>query len=283
MSNLPPGNSNLLFRKWPATGLAEAVAEVDRQALCDEYGELKRCAPRRSSTGKSYFVEGHCGVLSKKTRSNRFEEHLAMVLWNLRGYWPCLDRGGFRLLDYQFPLKARQSDRGIGKIDLLGVTGQGRLMIIELKVKPPDKNGRGDSPVSAMMQGLRYAAIVEANRTAISKEAKERFDVKIVDDVPVVQILAPKAWWYGWLELERSTRKTAGCWEREFLKLARDVEKQLGVAIQCVALDDLDRAGIDYGSDGGTPQIDRAPALYPVRPCEVPAIGSALPAHRPAL
>ena len=153
-------------------------------------------------------------------------------------------------------------------------------MVIELKVKPT--NSRGDAPVSAMMQGLRYAAIVEANLNVIAKEAKEQFDVRIVEDVPVVQILAPVAWWCGWLKLKKSTRKKAEYWEHEFIKLTRDVEKQLGVEVQCVALDDVDCTSIDYGPDGRKPQlVGQVPALYPVRPCEVPAIGSALPSHRP--
>ena len=204
-----------------------------------------------------------------------------MALWNLKGDWPCLGRGRSCLLDYQFPLKSRNPDKGIGKIDLLGVTDQGRLMVIELKVKPPNRNSR-DAPVSALMQGLRYAAIVEANLNVIAKEAMELFDVKIIEDMPIVQILAPKAWWYGWLKLKESTRNKAGCWEQEFIKLASDVEKQLGAEVQCVALDDVDCTSIDYGPDGRKPQlVGQVPALYPVRPCEVPAIGSALLSHRP--
>ena len=150
-------------------------------------------------------------------------------------------------------------------------------MVIELKVKPQGKNSRGENPAAALMQGLRYAAIVEANCGAIAAEAARRFNVLIVGESPIVQILAPKAWWRGWFELGDSTRKAVGRWEPEFFKLARDVEEKLGLAVECLALDDLDHADIAYGADCKQPQLGRATALYPVRI----GIGEALPQHRP--
>ena len=52
--------------------------------------------------------------------------------------------------------------------------------------------------MAAFMQGLRYAAIVEANHSVIAAEAARCFNVKIIEEPPVVQILAPKAWWRAW-------------------------------------------------------------------------------------
>ena len=146
MSEFSPDNFNILFnQKWPATGLARSISMCNRDALCDEYKELKRCAPRRANRGKRYFVGGHTGEISTPSdgrtldTSNRFEEHLAIALWRLKGYWPRPDGGQFCILDYQIPLKAWQSDKGIGKVDLLGLTDGRRIMIIELKVKPDGK------------------------------------------------------------------------------------------------------------------------------------------------
>ena len=212
--------------------------------------------------------------------SNRFEERLAIAIWRFKGCWPRPDGGRFRILDYQFPLMARKKDKGLGKIDLLGVTDEGRLMVIELKVKPKGDNKRGESPAAALMQGLRYAAIVEANHRVIAAEAARYFKVEIKEESPVVQILAPKAWWRVWSELSASTRRDTGNWEPEFSKFARDIENKLGIAIECMALDDHDHA--DFGSDRSKPQLERAPALYPVRPDAFTfRIGTALPAHRP--
>ena len=282
MSNFSTKNYNILFNaSWRTRGLSESISRINRGVLRKEYEELRRCAPRRSDRGKSYFVDRHNGNLSTTGGSNRFEEHLAIALWRINGLWPRPGQGGSRLLDYQFPLKAHQSDQGIGKVDLFGVTIDKRPMVIELKVRPQEGNSRGESPMAALMQGLRYAAIVEANRDTIAKEAKDVFNVRIDKVTPIVQVLAPEGWWIGWLKLDDPTRKAAGYWEPEFAKLAHDVEKQLGVHVECAALEDLNQADIVYGSNGKEPQIDHIPELYPVRPGEAQAFGPALPAHRP--
>ena len=264
MSSFSAANFRYLFRKhWPATGLAETISQIDRDALCLEYKELKRCAPHR----KRYFV-GHSGNLSGKVRSSRFEEHLAIALWNLNECWPRHDSGWFRMLDYQFPLKAQRSDEDIGKVDLLGVTDQGQLIVIELKVKPKTGKARGDSPMMALIQGLRCAAIIESNIKMIASEAESRTgdrfkDVNIIETSPIIQILAPECWWYAWFELGDRTRNKVGGWEVEFCNLITDIKERLDLTVECLALD-MGRTDISYGADGRTPQLRQIPALYPV-------------------
>ena len=114
------------------------------------------------------------------------------------------------------------------------------------------------------MEGLRYAAIVEANIGGIVGEARERFGVDVVAGPPVIQILAPKSWWNGWFNLLPRTRGPAGCWEPQLAELIRDIEKRLGVTIECVALADVLATDIDYGLSGDRPQLAKAPAFYPV-------------------
>ena len=277
MAGFSPSRFEILFNaNWPATRLAKRLAEVDRAALRKEYKALRHCAPRREPRRNRYFVEGHDGRLSTSGGSNRFEEHLAIALWRKDGLWPRPSAGGIRLLDYQVPLKARQTDEGVGKVDLLGVTDSGQLAVVELKVKPKEERDRGESPAAALLQGLRYAAIVEANRTSIAKEAEEIFDTRLVEAPPIVQILAPKSWWLGWLQLACSTREAAERWESEFIRLTRDIEAQLHVLIECVALNDLLPDDINYGPDGNQPQIDHTVTLHPVHVDQTPPIGPAL-------
>ena len=57
------------------------------------------------------------------------------------------------MLYYQFPLKAKQADKGIGKVDLRGATDRGRLIVIELKVKPEKKSG-GSAACGTLRLGL---------------------------------------------------------------------------------------------------------------------------------
>ena len=128
-----------------------------------------------------------------------------MALWNLDCLWPRLGGGHHRFLDYQVPLKAKQADCGIGKIDLLGVTDRGRLIVVELKYP---RSGRGDSPQHALMEGLRYAAIVEANLEPLASEAGKRFGVKVDDKMPpIVQVLGPGSWWRDWLDPGLKSRR----------------------------------------------------------------------------
>ena len=268
-------NSGYLRDNWNrTTGLAAYIAGIDVNALCREYEQLVENAPSRSARDKCYFV-GHSGVTSSGKWSNRKEEHYAVALCNLGLAWPQPDGGESRLLDYQVPLKARQSDRGVGKIDLVGVTDRGRLMVIEVKIAPERGGSRGDTPVRALIEGLRYAAIAWANVDAIAAEAKKCFGATIVKEPPVVQILADSAWWRGWLEMAGSTRNAAGDWEAPFAYLVRALNERLGVEIQCLALED---ASLTMGLEGRPPVLDREPAAHAVD-VERRVIGSKL--HRP--
>ena len=248
-------------------GLAYNVAEVNVDTLHDEFVRLKKYAPRRTDSGKSYFSEKRDGRLSRRRAGNRaskrHEEHLAMALWNLKKSWSRDNGNLFCLLDYQFPLKAKQTDLHIGKVDLLGVTDQGQLMIIELKVKSKKNNGRGDNPVVALLEGLRYAAIVQANQEAIADEVERRFQFKVTEGPPLLQILAPEDWWCGWMKLGKS-RRSAGEWESEFEELARGITEQIGIAIECAALNvKRDQVSI---SNEKRPKLDCAPELRLLTP-----------------
>ena len=197
-----------------------------------------------------------------------------MAMWRFRGMqWPRLGGGWFQFLDYQFPLKDARANPGVGKIDLLGVTNCGRLLVSELKVAR--STGRGESPMDALMQGLRYAAIVDRNSDAIAHEAMIAHGTSVDSNQrPVVQILAPKNWWRGWLQLEGSTRRKAGQWEREFAALTEDVEKRLGIAVECMAMDDIQKT--ELYRRPSEPTLVTPPTLYSVRPDEEESIGAAL-------
>lgn len=241
------------------TGLARNIRKVNREELHNEFRKLIEFAPRRADRGKPFFRD-HCGVPSSgKNADPESEDILAMALWNERIPWRRAEGVEFLLRDYQFPLKPSDSDEGIGKIDLLGVTNQGRLMVIELKVKPSGDNNRGHTPVAAMLQGLRYAAIVQSNLNSIAREMEQEFDCSIQIKPPVVQVLAPKDWWQAWLGLEESTRCKSGDWEPAFAELARDIEGRIGISIECAELD-VKRGQVSFDDDC-RPRLDRTPEL----------------------
>ena len=241
------------------TDLVRNIKQVKRDELRDEYLKLIEYAPHRADRGKCYLVDGHTGIPSGTSDSNRFEDHLAMALWKLKRFWPRADGGQFYLLDYQFPLQARQSDRGIGKVDLVGLTKKRRFMVIELKVKPKGENNRGKTPVAALLQGLRYAAIVQANQEVIAKEVESRFKITVAEQPPIVQVLAPEDWWEGWIQFAGSTPTATG-----FGELAKDIEEQIGVTIECAALK-VERQQLSFGGDDQPPRLARIPELRYLR------------------
>ena len=244
----------ILFRnRWKTTCLADAINGIDMDSLCKEFEELRAAAPSR----KRYFV-GHERRPPPKYSGNPSEKHLAIALRRLKMLHARADVTQVRLLDYQFPLKAAQSDRGLGEVDLLGVTAGGRIVIVELKVRRRDDPG--DPPVHALMEGLRYAAVVQANIGAIAAEVRCLFAIDVPDRPPIVQILAPEDWWRGWRhDMAPSTRRAAGCWEVPFLELATRVEARLGIAVECAS---LGAAGLaDIAWHAGWPLLPRTPTV----------------------
>ena len=69
-------------------------------------------------------------------------------------------------------------------------------MVIELKVRRKD-GSCGDTPLLALMEGLRYAAVVQANQRAIAVEARESWSMNVSEEPPIVQTLAPEDWCAG--------------------------------------------------------------------------------------
>lgn len=190
-----------------------------------------------------------------------------MALLNLDRFWPLPAGGWFRLLDYQVPLKATRINVGVGKIDLMGVSNEGRLVIIELKVLA-EGGGRSNPPPSALMEALRYTAMVRADQDAIKGEAFEKFGADITQGSPIIVLLAPAAWWRAWIELP-----AAGAWGTPFAALLKGVQEKTGVATECVALDD---AGLNYAAPNRAPRFKSDPYFRAVALEEVVTIGDAL-------
>ena len=100
------------------------------------------------------------------------------------------------------------------------------------------------------MEGLRYAAIVQANNGAIAAEARDRFGIDVSDRAPIVQILAPGDWWRGWRDMAGSTRRAAGRREFAFLALTNSLEARLGISVECASLGDVGLADIGWTAHG---------------------------------
>jgi len=114
------------------TKTGETYSEILSDLLLQNHSKLENSIPLVERE-KSYKVETHKGESTTgrtKENSNRKEEHIALNMFdktfNFIG----------KVLDYQIPLKNKQSDNA-GKIDLLSFNN-GSLNILELK--KPDSN-----------------------------------------------------------------------------------------------------------------------------------------------
>jgi len=105
------------------TTFCDVTAQLDPGNLATAYARARDSAPRRHDRNKRYFVD-HSGQTNRSENSNRREEHLALALWGASqsGSPMVLPTGEtLGIVDYQTPLKARQSDKGVGKVDLFGI------------------------------------------------------------------------------------------------------------------------------------------------------------------
>jgi len=173
----------------------------------------------------------------------------------MRRRWPLPKGGWFRYIDYQVPLKAKRDDRDIGKIDMIGLSDQGRVIVIELKVIG-ESEGFSDPPPTALMEGLRYAAIVEANHGQIKAEIEQKYGLKVSDHRPAVLVLGEQNWWASWLGI------VSACdWGPNIRDVADAIEGQLGLSVQFGALDNCE---LIYGANGIAPRLVTVPQQYSI-------------------
>ena len=183
------------------------------------------CAPRRHGRRKRY-LHGRTGTSSSGELSNRREEHLAVALCNASrdgAVFALPDGRPLAIIDYQMPLKARQDDRGVGKVDLFAVLDGNLPCVIELK------RSRRDTPLRALLEGLTYCAIVEANADDIASEVAGQHALSA--SRPTLIVMAPEDYWAGYL-----SHGSAGRWLPAIRDLVSGLRETLGLEICLVAL-----------------------------------------------
>jgi hypothetical protein len=179
-----------------ATQFAQIACNLKIEELVLGYENLIQAAPARHERGKLYLT-GRTGTTSSGRDSNRREEHLAVALYNASRagkHFALPDGRALQIVDYQTPLKARQDDKGVGKVDLFAFLGGNLSCVIELKVMG-SRNNLGDTPLRALLEGLTYCAIVEANARQIAIEAQREFQVRLTSARPVLAVIAPDDYW----------------------------------------------------------------------------------------
>jgi hypothetical protein len=266
-------------------GFREAAARLTGEALAEMYQQEVANAPKRYDAEKKFLV-GQKGTAPRGGKSGKPHEHLSIALVNrFRSAGEGLDLPAapagdtFEAFAYQVPLKVRQadSDKRIGKIDLIGAIPEDRLAIAVLKFVPPSatRGSTGDTPLRALLEGLCYTAIVQANRSDILGEIEAEYERKLSDEPPILVLLGNTRYWE--LCRKREAQKGAA-WINQMERLAQEIDENLGIAVRYLGLKLQGDPGWEYTDDKpmlvGTPILDRAwgPGAGKVRPKSKPKL-----------
>jgi hypothetical protein len=149
-------------------------------------------------------------------------------------------------------------NKGVGKIDLLGVGPEDRLVVVKLKFAAPGatRGGTGDTPLRALLDGLALGAIASANREPLASELAAAVGRTLSDQPPVLALIATPRYWE--LCRKREAQKGAA-WINEMERLAREVEEWIGVQVLYRAVSLQGDPGWEYGEEG--PVLAVAPEL----------------------
>jgi hypothetical protein len=144
------------------------------------------------------------------------------------------------------------------KVDLLGLLPDGRLAVVVVKYVPPSatRGGTGDTPLRALLEGFAATAFVDANREAISDEARSLTDWEISSEPPALILLGSARYWE--ICRKREAQKGAA-WIREFERIGRESAEVIGVEMFYLGLDVAGDPPWKYGEDG--PELSAEPQL----------------------
>lgn len=210
-------------------GLAEVLASFGTEHLVDGYHEVMRLAPRRPRDGKEFFVERRSRRIRRKDPKPT-EDILEMALVNSHAQLP-IRSGDVTVLMRQFPLFSSGSRKGVRAVDLVG-HHEHRLWVIELKAQPSDEYG--ESPARALLEGLIYAAVVEANNTEVAEELRLKFDLEHRHPRPGIMIAAPSAYWMKW-----TPTPVTGEWWIQYTRLAAELSESIDTPIAMTDIGDV--------------------------------------------
>jgi hypothetical protein len=256
-----------------ASAFRQKASELTGEGLLPHYEKEVANAPRRREAGKKYFVAWNKKLAAQRSPS-RDGEHLAIaLLQHGRQSGEPLplprDAGSFQPLHCLVPLRSAAVDRSLGdadpnkgveRIDLLGIGPEERLTVVSVKfLAPSATRGRtGDTPLRALLEGLANCAIAQANREALLEEAAGVTTREVADLPPALVLLGSPRYWE--LCRKREAQKGAA-WIKEMERLAGEIEIALGIPVHYLSVKLEGDPGWEYTD--GAPVVSSPPQLVP--------------------
>ena len=270
-----------------AKGFREAAAALTADVLKADWEAELQAAPRRAAVGKKHLVAAN-RKLAASRRPGRDSEHaaLALVAWAREGAALPMpdDEGTFLPLHAGVALKTAPADRetgaedpnwGVERLDLVGVGPDDRLAVAPMRFLAGDAKrvGTGDTPLRLLLEGLAFAAMVQANREPLVEELRARSDVSIAEGLPVLLLVGSPRYW----ELCRKREGQKGAaWIRELERLAREIGEGIGLPVRFLCLRLEGDPGWSY--EDGAPRLTGRVRLLPAWE---PGAGRVRPKPRP--
>lgn len=260
-----------------AKGFRAAAEKLTGVSLEADYQTESANAPRRSEQDLLH-LNVRVGRKAKARQNNRDEKHLAEAIARAAtgDEAPLLELPSgetLTIVDHCVPIKTAAAEKdkgdsdpnaGVEDLPLLCMIGEDRVAVAVLKFLEPEatRSGAGDTPLRLFLQGLAHAAVIDANRAALSKEISEATGKSIGDEAPAIILAASPRYWE--LCRKREAQKGAG-WIRELERISREIGETIGTEVIFVGLSTdakEDSVGWDYDDDGakltGPIVIDKA-------------------------
>ena len=260
-----------------AKGFRAAAEKLTGVSLEADYQTESANAPSRSEQDLPH-LNVRVGRKAKARQNNRDEKHLAEAIARAAtgDEAPLLELPSgetLTIVDHCVPIKTAAAEKdkgdsdpnaGVEDLPLLCMIGEDRVAVAVLKFLEPEatRSGAGDTPLRLFLQGLAHAAVIDANRAALSKEISEATGKSIGDEAPAIILAASPRYWE--LCRKREAQKGAG-WIRELERISREIGETIGTEVIFVGLSTdakEDSVGWDYDDDGakltGPIVIDKA-------------------------
>ncbi len=126
--------------------------------------------------------------------------------------------------------------------------------VIELKAE----KGK-DTPLYALIEGLAYCAIVEANMRAFRAEVYGKFHFGLDAIKPSLLLLAPEGYWRKFIN---SSVGAAGSWVAPFTDRLAEIERDLGIKVLCAKMEGP--LAFRMGLNGEPPTLGEGFTIAPV-------------------